>query len=721
MTDIHAPARDEQSTTAFGPSTGSVEAPPVADVPDRSGGTSPFASYRPGDYVRDVVSALVLLLALALPWTSGARGADRVEVVLVTAVSLAALTLPYLARFSALPAAWTVQSTRKWRVWINLPFIAVALIHVMLDLFTGSGVGTGLGLGIGGALLAATPRDSELGPADLDGRVHDRWRTVLIAAGGLTALLAFISLVQTYFTDREPKPMLLAPIGFAAVIGILVLLVAATWRRDRAARLVLLAVGVVLTVLAVFTSGSALPGVESTHDQRFGMVLIPALAALAAAPAVRRSPFWESQGMARASEGAQAPVAVDIWIRVAIRAFEVLALLAVCCAAGGIVHLVTDGFGVNALLRLILGLVIAGVAAFARRSLLRDRSSGHVPAVGAACATAVLGLVVVVATSGSGYTVRLVDLVMAIGLPGTVAVALMVPKAVREHFDTTGLAGEGDTDRSQAWIWAPAANARPVALPAEPARERQQIPVGGGARQSTAEADPTSATTHESDTSAPAVEHGAATSTHEPLADQAPAARGRSAGHRPADPAAGDPSIVRPEQVSDRADDGGSRDATAVLATSAEDAAQRPSSDTTPSTPAEPATPDRPRKRVSSVGAVRTYAGQGQRTNSGEQASVAQAPTAREMRSVGPSVGDTAVMQPITGGAAPAQPAPPRGWSPEVALDPRTPLADLAVIVQEAPHLRPHVARNPSTYPALLDWLGALGDPDVDAALRSRR
>jgi phosphoglycolate phosphatase-like HAD superfamily hydrolase len=43
------------------------------------------------------------------------------------------------------------------------------------------------------------------------------------------------------------------------------------------------------------------------------------------------------------------------------------------------------------------------------------------------------------------------------------------------------------------------------------------------------------------------------------------------------------------------------------------------------------------------------------------------------------------------------------------------------VIVQEAPHLRPHVARNPATYPALLDWLGALGDPEVDAALRSRR
>jgi hypothetical protein len=76
----------------------------------------------------------------------------------------------------------------------------------------------------------------------------------------------------------------------------------------------------------------------------------------------------------------------------------------------------------------------------------------------------------------------------------------------------------------------------------------------------------------------------------------------------------------------------------------------------------------------------------------------------------GSESGHTAVMPPVGG-----------RWTHAVALDPATPLADLAKIVQEAPHLRPQVAANPSTYPALLDWLGALGDPQVDAALRSRR
>ncbi|WP_342665903.1 hypothetical protein, partial [Promicromonospora kroppenstedtii] len=72
----------------------------------------------------------------------------------------------------------------------------------------------------------------------------------------------------------------------------------------------------------------------------------------------------------------------------------------------------------------------------------------------------------------------------------------------------------------------------------------------------------------------------------------------------------------------------------------------------------------------------------------------------------------TAVLPPVVAGGR---------WSAAQALDPATPLADLAKIVQESPHLRPQVAANPSTYPALLDWLGALGDPQVDAALRSRR
>ncbi|MPV39181.1 variant leucine-rich repeat-containing protein, partial [Georgenia subflava] len=55
-----------------------------------------------------------------------------------------------------------------------------------------------------------------------------------------------------------------------------------------------------------------------------------------------------------------------------------------------------------------------------------------------------------------------------------------------------------------------------------------------------------------------------------------------------------------------------------------------------------------------------------------------------------------------------------------LAADPRTPLTTLQQLAQEHPELRAAVAANPSTYPALVEWLGRLGMPDVDAALARR-
>ena len=60
------------------------------------------------------------------------------------------------------------------------------------------------------------------------------------------------------------------------------------------------------------------------------------------------------------------------------------------------------------------------------------------------------------------------------------------------------------------------------------------------------------------------------------------------------------------------------------------------------------------------------------------------------------------------------------GFTWAQAADPSTPAATLAQIVQDAPTLRAAVASNPTTYPTLLEWLGQLGDPEVDAALAAR-
>ena len=59
-------------------------------------------------------------------------------------------------------------------------------------------------------------------------------------------------------------------------------------------------------------------------------------------------------------------------------------------------------------------------------------------------------------------------------------------------------------------------------------------------------------------------------------------------------------------------------------------------------------------------------------------------------------------------------------YTAQQAADPGTPGQVLADIAALRPDLRPAVAANPSTYPGLLEWLGGLGEPSVDAALRRR-
>lgn len=60
------------------------------------------------------------------------------------------------------------------------------------------------------------------------------------------------------------------------------------------------------------------------------------------------------------------------------------------------------------------------------------------------------------------------------------------------------------------------------------------------------------------------------------------------------------------------------------------------------------------------------------------------------------------------------------GFTAQQASDPSTPGQVLADIAALRPDLRPAVARNPAAYPGLLEWLAALGEPSVDAALRER-
>jgi hypothetical protein len=719
MMDQHASERDERDSAdgaqdANGAPTERLGHEHVATIsaetesghtPDD---TRPFANIAVADYVRDAIAALALLVSLALPWNLADRGADRVEVVLAVALSLASLTLPYLARLAVLPAAWTVHSTRRARLLAGLPIAVIALLHLVFDVRSGAGVGTGLGLALAGAALAATPRDSELGPVEEDGAVVRGWRLGLAGVGILIAVGAITStLLAEFAEDATLGDRLLAPVWLALVVGLAWLLVGGTVRHDRPSRLVLVAAGIVLALLFIFTSGDSLTGLESmrpgvTDPSRFGLVLLPLAAAVAGAPAVRRDPAAE--------EDVSTEQAAGLWVRVAMRAFDVIVLLAVCSALAALVQLIDPGFigsgaGVTLVVRLVLGVVVGGIAWFARRSLQRDPSTGHVPAVGAACVAGVLGLVVVIATSGASLGVNLGDLLMALGLPVVAASALMIPKAVRDHFQTVGIGGDTDVDRSQAYLWAPPRpkgdKAPPVSLPEQPVRSAPELRRPAEPRRVT------STGAVRTVAGAAAVQHGVVpVQSAKPESSEVPISAMRTveelrAAGAPAGSSASETATMPPVRSG----------ATPVASAQPVSAAQ-------PVAPVQQVASAQPTARIRPVtgqqavqadaGAAAGDAGQEQVTRRvvvGQEQS--QRPAAADY---GSESGHTAVLPPVGG-----------RWTPAVALDPATPLADLAKIVQEAPHLRPQVAANPSTYPALLDWLGALGDPQVDAALRNRR
>lgn len=102
-------------------------------------------------------------------------------------------------------------------------------------------------------------------------------------------------------------------------------------------------------------------------------------------------------------------------------------------------------------------------------------------------------------------------------------------------------------------------------------------------------------------------------------------------------------------------------------------------------------------------------------------AQAAQQPAADQYAAAQPAADQYAAQQPAAQAAFEEPVATnPYGFTAEQALT-TTDQMQIAQIAQYAPELRACIARNPNTYPALIEWLGQLGDPAINAALASRQ
>ena len=104
-----------------------------------------------------------------------------------------------------------------------------------------------------------------------------------------------------------------------------------------------------------------------------------------------------------------------------------------------------------------------------------------------------------------------------------------------------------------------------------------------------------------------------------------------------------------------------------------------------------------------------------------DQYAVAQQTAADQYNAAQPAADQYAAQQPAAQAAFEEPVATnPYGFTAEQALT-TTDQMLIAQIAQYAPELRACIARNPNTYPALIEWLGQLGDPAINAALAFRQ
>lgn len=696
----YAAAGPAQGYAGHAPFAGPTTHAPGAGAPRTR--ASAFQGVPVRDYVTDGVALVLLLVTLGLGWDFRYAASERIEVVLVTVVSILSLSLFYLARSGALPRGWTNRTVLTARALANVPFVLLVLVYVLLDVATAfgdgqpqgtvpGGLGPAMAIGLAGALLAASPRVAELGSPRTVDLVVAWARRVLVALLATALVLALVSVLT--FAVQAPE---LLRLGSTLVAGVVVLLLhvalaaaiaavplAGVVRRSTAWRRVLVAVAATATFALLFYGPLHHEQPGSGHAATSVALWGAAYLVLPAAGVVVLSPVWR-----RLVDPAPSPE--QGWFAAAAHAWSGIAVVAGVLSAAQLIALIAQvgAFGFQSA-QVVLILVLAGAAVaalVARASFAADPAAGRATALAATLVVVVLGIVAVTLQAQrhawSFQTVDLELLLVAFGLPALVGIALLGPAPVRAWFAAHGGGPRPAWDDAE-----PEPAARPTgayAAPAAPPPVAPEAVAAGG--------EPVHDESHDEglDEGVDELTHprGAPTSlgvpvVAEPVADPA---GGSAAGGSP----------VSTEQSSDEQ----ARDARA----SDERASDEQASD-------EQASDE--------------YEG-------GSWFDEYPGVDSEPVRALDPGLDQTVAFPQVTapddadGGVAHAAPhgadrlVGTHPFTVEQALDPGTELEVLAAIAAQAPELRVHLASNPSTYPDLLEWLGRLGDPQIDAALARR-
>ncbi|MFE5646684.1 hypothetical protein, partial [Rhodococcus sp. NPDC056516] len=460
MTEDNSRQPGEPSINSL-PQSHGMYPPPQSYSPTRSA----FEDIRIGDYTRDGTAAALLFVSLFLPWSATvgiARvGSSALVVLLVlpTLLSLASLSLPYVARLGMLGPNWNVGQIRVLRLASNGPLIATVVGLVAYDvirgmfrfsesssIFTGNGVGAGAWFGLAGALLAAQPRAAEI---RIDPRTAPRWLAlvkplVFVAWGSsvASALLALIYILVSasryrYYDGPQTFESLIV-LFVSSAVPIVVVGVAAVGlaRRFASWRLTIAALGIALLAAGLLHSISEGTSVELFHtvtaSPYYGITF------LIAAAAITFIPF----GVASVGDGTHPGY---VWLAAARNGMLLIAVWSFGVGFSQIAMAATQ-FGivpwgdalVLAVLAILVGiLAVVGVRALSLRYSSSDPRPSREVVLGVCVALLVLMIArLVVQSTMYGeiyYSAWIFDLALAV-LVVLLALALTVSPAVRNLY-----------------------------------------------------------------------------------------------------------------------------------------------------------------------------------------------------------------------------------------------------------------------------------------------
>lgn len=431
-----------------------------ASTHPRPAAVNPFAGVPLSDWIRDGAAVVLLLVSLALPWahafnyeSANDRGftiaATRIDVLLITLLSVLSVAVGYLGRAGAFGASFTEQRTALVRALLNVPYALLVLLYIIFDAvkfgdLADHGVYSGLGpaviVGLSGMLFAAIPRRVEAYAPGFapSAAAHGRGHAIgLLGFAGVTTLLgvilSFIGVVK-FFEYLN---------GFVTTVSILltlvstsipiVLLVLVVVRRSEAARLISLAAGIAM-IVGTFISVFASQAWVETLWGNFGypLLTVALLAPIMSHPGL---PFAmrESRTLQAWHQTLRlAPVAL-----IAVLGLLTLNVLLLIIFARG----QNIGFAVGILVCAVLGIA---VTLLLRLQLASNFTAAQTISAGLAGGLVVLGIATTVfaglhssdfsnALGGTAISLQWI-VAYTFAVPGLIFFGLFAPAPVREYF-----------------------------------------------------------------------------------------------------------------------------------------------------------------------------------------------------------------------------------------------------------------------------------------------